>query len=261
LARYAFAAHWVVGRRVIDLCCGLGYGAHILSAVGASRVVGVDISAGAIQYSTREYGSDRVEFVNADVTAAFVASKFDIATCFEGIEHVQHPERLLENIRGLLVPGGIALISTPNGPHYPGGFSGNPYHFKEFSRKEFETLLCSHFESVSLYFQWFHGDPHDFLPVEPKDRTEPQLQRSYLQEPETPPQLDDANQPHPAVDPIDQAFLLRPIPVAYLSTRRFWREEPVVWVAVCRDPYPQRAPGFRTETRDRLARDRTLGAG
>ena len=48
LGRYLFAGHFVAGRSVVDLCCGNGYGSHLLLAAGAVRVKGIDIATDAI---------------------------------------------------------------------------------------------------------------------------------------------------------------------------------------------------------------------
>jgi len=43
-----------------------------------------------------------------------LADKTDVAVSFSVIEHVEHPRRLLKDIRRLLKPGGRLLLSTPN---------------------------------------------------------------------------------------------------------------------------------------------------
>ncbi len=42
------------------------------------------------------------------------AGRLDLAVCLSVVEHVDQPVDLLRQIRGLLAPGGRALISTPN---------------------------------------------------------------------------------------------------------------------------------------------------
>lgn len=208
LARYTFAAHWVAGRRVLDLCCGVGYGSNLLSAAGARKVFGVDISREAIEYAKRMYKSDSVEFFCDDASHVLPFSLIDIVTCFEGIEHVQEPEKTLVTIANSLAPDGMALISSPNGAYYPGGFSGNPYHVKEYTRSEFASLLDPFFGSVEMYFQWYHGDPRRPIFIH--------------------------KAPHG--DETEKAFRLRPLPVRILSEEGSPVEEPLIWVALCRNP-------------------------
>ena len=59
LARYAFAAHWVPGQTVADVCCGLGYGTNLLAAAGAKKVYGVASSSAAVDKVRCRYGSSK----------------------------------------------------------------------------------------------------------------------------------------------------------------------------------------------------------
>ena len=208
LARYAFAAHWVAGRRVLDLCCGVGYGSNLLSAAGARKVFGVDISPEAIDYAKRRYQSAGAEFICGDASRPLPVSHIEVVTCFEGIEHVQEPDKTLATIVAALTPDGIALISSPNGAHYPGGFSGNPYHVMEYTRDEFASLLERFFVDVEMYFQWDHGDPR-----------RPVFDQAPGYEGEA-----------------EKAFRLRPLPVSILAEDNCPQEEPLIWVALCRNP-------------------------
>jgi SAM-dependent methyltransferase len=155
IARYLFAAHFVAGRSVVDLCCGNGYGSNLLLAAGAVRVKGVDIAADAIGAAQQHYVGP--EFEVAAVDHASDLREFDVAVCFEGIEHVTDPDQLLANMRG----ADLAIVSTPNADFFPGGSSGNPHHLREWTRSEFEAVLSRHFSEVRMYFQWHHRDPLD----------------------------------------------------------------------------------------------------
>lgn len=155
LARYLFAAHFAAGRSVADLCCGNGYGSHLLQAAGALRVKGVDIADDAIAVARQHYAGPEFEVGAADEPMDL--SGFDVAVCFEGIEHVKDPDRLMANMR----QADVALISSPNGDFFDGGFSGNPHHLREWTREEFEAALAPHFSDVRMYFQWHYPDPLD----------------------------------------------------------------------------------------------------
>ena len=155
LARYLFAAHFVAGLSVADLCCGNGYGSNLLFAAGAVRVKGIDIAAEAIVAAEQHYIGPEFEVGAADQPLDL--SGFDVAVCFEGIEHVTDPDQLLANMRGTH----LAVLSSPNAEFFPGGFSGNPHHRREWTRSEFEALLARHFSEVRMYFQWHHPDPLD----------------------------------------------------------------------------------------------------
>ena len=57
-----------------------------------------------------------IEYRNEDVEAFAKTNKaaFDIITCFELLEHVPHPEQLIQTCAKLLKPGGYFFLSTLN---------------------------------------------------------------------------------------------------------------------------------------------------
>ncbi len=115
LARYLFAAHFVAGRPVVDLCCGVGYGSNLLLAAGAARVTGIDIAPDAIADAQQHYPGPEFEIGVADQPLDL--REFDVAVCLEGIEHVSDPDQLLANMAG----AGLAVVSSPNAEFFSGG--------------------------------------------------------------------------------------------------------------------------------------------
>jgi SAM-dependent methyltransferase len=154
-ARYLFAAQFVSGSAVADLCCGIGYGSNLLLAAGATGVVGIDRDPEAIATARQQYPGPDFRLSRADQSLDL--SAFPMRVCLEGIEHVQEPEVLLQNMEG----AEIVIVSSPNAELFAGGFSGNPHHVQEWSRAEFEAMLLRHFTTVQLHFQWFYPDPLD----------------------------------------------------------------------------------------------------
>ena len=59
--RYALAARFTAGARVLDLACGEGFGAALLAA-GARDVVGVDIDPQTVEHAAVNYSSDTLHF-------------------------------------------------------------------------------------------------------------------------------------------------------------------------------------------------------
>jgi SAM-dependent methyltransferase len=73
--------------------------------------VGVDIHD-PVEVATRNY--HRVDFNEQSLAETLDGQKFDVIFCGEVIEHLFSPDALLADIRTLLKPSGIAVISTPN---------------------------------------------------------------------------------------------------------------------------------------------------
>jgi SAM-dependent methyltransferase len=157
LQRYWFALPLVTGKRVIDLGCGEGYGSFLLARTAAS-VVGLDIDAAAIAHARGRYGylRNNLSFIEGSMTTVPVAEteRFDVAVCFEVLEHIDDHERLLAEVRRLLTPGGVLVISTPNRRVYSDktGYR-NPFHVKELYFDELEQLLRPRFREVRLFGQ------------------------------------------------------------------------------------------------------------
>ena len=152
--RYRFAATVAAGRRVLDLGCGEGYGAAILSG-GAQRVTGVDIDREAVASASARYGDRGIEFVVAPATdVPLPDGSVDLITCFEVIEHVDDPAGLVAEVVRLLAQGGLLVCSTPDRDAYNASLTQpNPFHVCELSRAELAELLERSFDSVRLYGQ------------------------------------------------------------------------------------------------------------
>jgi SAM-dependent methyltransferase len=149
-ARYLWARPLAAGRDVLDAGCGVGYGTAMLASGGAASALGVDVSAHAIDAARAEAGA-AARFEVADIERLDVPdASFDLVTCFEVIEYVQHPEHALDELRRVLRPGGLLLISSPNRGVYP---PGNRWHVNEFSSAEIEAGLRRRFAEVGMYRQ------------------------------------------------------------------------------------------------------------
>ena len=153
-ARYAFAARFAQGQRVLDLGCGTGYGTADL-ARAASSAVGVDLAPEAIAYADRHYPGAR--FLQGSATAVpFPPAAFDLVTAFEVIEHLGDWRSLLSEARRVLAPAGMLIVSTPNKRYYAEARaeSGpNPFHEHEFEFGEFRAALNEFFPHVRILFQ------------------------------------------------------------------------------------------------------------
>jgi SAM-dependent methyltransferase len=152
LARYAFARPYCAAKLVLDAACGAGYGTAFLAAV-AKRVVGVDVDAAAIDYARSRYAAPNVEFDVMDITALrFADAAFDVVCAFEAIEHVADGGAFVRETARVLREDGLLAVSTPQAretTHVP----RNPYHRVEYSRDDFEQLLRTAFEEVTIYGQ------------------------------------------------------------------------------------------------------------
>jgi 2-polyprenyl-3-methyl-5-hydroxy-6-metoxy-1,4-benzoquinol methylase len=152
LAVYEWIGARVIGDRVIDMACGEGYGSEVLSR-SASSVVGVDANPDAHEHARLRYRRENLAFARGLVESYGEPSSYDAAVFLQTIEHVQDPIAVLEHLRSLLGPGGVAYVSTPNVLTLasPGAAkSDNPWHLREYRAHEFEALCRTTFADVRL---------------------------------------------------------------------------------------------------------------
>lgn len=150
LARYRWAASFCDGRRVLDAGCGAGYGAELINRTGAESVMAIDVSETALELA-RSSVSEGVTCQQGDVMALpFDDATFEVVVCFEVIEHVDDPERALDELSRVLTPDGLLLVSSPNRDRY---VPGNPHHRHEYTRPELQASLDRRFEAARIISQ------------------------------------------------------------------------------------------------------------
>ena len=105
----------------------------------------------AHEHARRRYVRDTLRF-ERDLVETF-AEPCDAIVFLQTIEHVQDPDAVMEHIRGLIGPAGVAYVSTPNVLTLaPKGAerSGNPWHVREYRAEQYRSLCERHFGQVDL---------------------------------------------------------------------------------------------------------------
>ena len=153
--RHLVVYRWIAERcaalDVVDLACGEGYGTAVLGE-RARSATGVDANPEAHEHARLKYSSATVRFVR-DLVERY-AEPCDAVVFLQTIEHLQNPGEVLDHMRAMLRPGGVAYVSTPNVLTLaPKGAerSGNPWHVHEYEAGEFRALCERSFGSVELH--------------------------------------------------------------------------------------------------------------
>ena len=155
LHRYAMSLQHVEDKHVLDLASGEGYGSYHLSRVAAS-VVGVDIDEEAVSHAQQRYA----EQPNLSYRVGHCAQiplddrSVDVVVSFETIEHHDQHEMMMCEIKRVLKPEGLLIISSPNKKTHSEDLGiHSHFHIKELYLEEFKNLLAASFSQVRLYGQ------------------------------------------------------------------------------------------------------------
>lgn len=152
-SRYAFAARFATGKRTLDLGCGSGYGSAALADT-AESVIGIDLSADAIEYARRHYQKPNLSFFQHSCTQLpWPEAGYQLIVAFEVIEHLSNWREMLQEAKRLLTADGVFIVSTPNRLYYAEQrkLAGpNPFHEHEFEYEEFRSALKEFFPQVRL---------------------------------------------------------------------------------------------------------------
>ncbi|MDH5699723.1 MAG: class I SAM-dependent methyltransferase, partial [Nitrospirota bacterium] len=132
LHRYYLARELAIGKDVLDIASGEGYGSALLAEV-ARTVVGVDASEEVIRYASERYQRSNVQFKHGVCRhIPLPDASVDLIVSFETIEHHdEHHEMMREFVR-VLRPDGLVLISSPDKAEYSDRPQfANAFHVKE----------------------------------------------------------------------------------------------------------------------------------
>ncbi len=107
----------LAGRKVLDVGCGGGILAEGMAALGA-QVTGIDIGEGPLAVARQHMRASglQIEYRNstAEDLAASEPQAFDIVTCMELLEHVPHPDAVINACHRLVKPDGDVYFATLN---------------------------------------------------------------------------------------------------------------------------------------------------
>lgn len=156
LNRYYFVINQIdmTNKVVLDLASGEGYGSNLMAKY-AYRVIGIDISTEAIEHAKAKYIKNNLSFIvgNAD-EIPIPDNSIDVFVSFETIEHHEKHIEMFEEIKRVLTPDGILVISSPDKYYYSDlPQIKNDFHVKELYYNEFRDLLNKYFRKSVFFSQ------------------------------------------------------------------------------------------------------------
>lgn len=112
-----FVQTYSPGRRIADFACAQGNFSLLLAEQGYD-VTAIDIHPEFIKYATKKHTQGNFHPIQANLMEFRNQEGFDCILAGEIIEHVAFPKQLINSISSNLKPGGICIITTPNGSDY-----------------------------------------------------------------------------------------------------------------------------------------------
>jgi cyclopropane fatty-acyl-phospholipid synthase-like methyltransferase len=136
--QYRFAATFVENKHVLDIGCGVGFGAHILiDEGGASFVTGIDADKVCIDIALEEYPSNKIKYNLGSYKEIEGNGVYDSVVCLNMIEHVRKPIDVIKKARSAVKDGGELIISTYVTPTS----DFNPTHPVDFTTGSFRRMV------------------------------------------------------------------------------------------------------------------------
>jgi 2-polyprenyl-6-hydroxyphenyl methylase/3-demethylubiquinone-9 3-methyltransferase len=99
--------------RILDIGCdGITLTEAVAARAAAKEVVGIDILGKAVAYSKRKRPDFHLAIGHGE-QLPFREAAFDVIVCLEVLEHVEHPDKLLSEMKRCLKMDGYALLMVP----------------------------------------------------------------------------------------------------------------------------------------------------
>ncbi|WP_394758880.1 class I SAM-dependent methyltransferase [Flavobacterium sp.] len=157
LHRYSMVFDYVKDKVVLDIASGEGYGSNLLSE-HATFVYGVDIDEKCINDAKLKYKKNNIEFKTGNTSKIPLENgSIDVVLSFETIEHHDEHEEMMMEIKRVLKPNGLLIISTPDKLYYSDKRKvENEFHVKELYKEEFTDLISKYFDFKQMLSQLYN---------------------------------------------------------------------------------------------------------
>ena len=99
------------GHKVLDVACGTGVLIPDYLKRNVASVTGADISEEMIKAARLKFNLPNVKFICCDIETTDPGEKYDNVVIYNAFPHFPNPEKLMENLSRVLVPGGTFTIA------------------------------------------------------------------------------------------------------------------------------------------------------
>jgi len=129
-------------QQILDIGCGDGV---LLSLIKNATLYGIDLDKDSLSYAATKVKAKLVQ-ATAD-KLPFKANFFDVVLATEIIEHLEQPEKLIQEAKRVLKPSGCLILTTP--VKQPGKLI-DKLHVQEFTVKDLNQILSQYFPQIKI---------------------------------------------------------------------------------------------------------------
>jgi len=127
--------------QILEVGCGTGNVLRILeNGFPRDTVVGMDLFAEGLQYARRRTSCDLVQ---GDVQKLPFSRQFDLVGLFDLLEHLPNDKQILHDLRYILKPHGILMLTVPAHQSLWSYFDDMSHHRRRYDPNELESKLIS----------------------------------------------------------------------------------------------------------------------
>ncbi len=115
-AKIVYGLGLIKGDKIIDVGCGDGFFLHLLSSLPVKvNLLGFDYDKIVLGNAKKNLGNKKIRLVKGSATnIPFKEKSFDKAIMTEVLEHIEDDKKALAEVKRILKPGGILLITVPS---------------------------------------------------------------------------------------------------------------------------------------------------
>ena len=130
LARVIDSLHLARGARILDAGCGSGR--NMVELARRGTVTGIELSPMSVAAARARGVGDVVEGTVEDLP--FDDDSFDFAVCLDVIEHLDDDGQTLRELRRVVAPGGMLLVTVPAYPSLWSSHDVVNHHRRRYTR-------------------------------------------------------------------------------------------------------------------------------
>lgn len=105
----------VRGRDVLEIGCGSGYGAYLLSEYGPKSYIGLDVMEQQVELARRNYPQFQFLVQDAEDLSRFKNESLDVVIIFGVLHHIPNWRKAVDEIARILKAGGSLFLEEPRG--------------------------------------------------------------------------------------------------------------------------------------------------